>query len=315
MSNIIVNKKKEKKTSNKNKVDNTPKISLDQEYSEKEQYFANAIAEGKDITSELTEYYTKNYEVLDEYYTNNKNKADIYDKYQQINNDTYLKKDIYTENNFCEKCKVNKLFCNNDAIMICPNCLYESTPMIEPEKPSYKDPPTENTSFAYQREKHCEDHLTLLQAKETTKIKPEVIDAVLVEFVKERHTNLADLNLYMVKDYLKRYIKYGFNKYYENAQQIINILSGQRIVIPQEREEAILSVFRIVEKAFDVLCPDDRYNLISYPFVMYKICQMLEFYEYLPYLPQSKTKHNEQCQLWKQMCEHTGLPYIPNFLD
>jgi len=300
------------------------KSSLENDFLKKEEYFQTILENEKDETilsntrKEMYEFYTKNHEILKEYYNNPQDKARIYDNYLELNDPKYIKKQIDSdESNFCNNCNTFKILCNIDALLICPICSTQSSKIIEPEKPSFKDPPHDNY-FAYKRENHFRDHLNRVQAKETTKIPQEVFDAVLYEFSKERYTNLADLDEKKVKSYLKKYIRYGFNKYYENIQQIINVLTGLKpLNIPIEREEKLISLFLKIEKAFIKHCPESKYNLTSYPILIYKECQILGYDEYLPYFvhfteSKSGAKKKEQNEIWKKICEECDLPYYPD---
>ena len=296
------------------------KTSLENEFLKKEQYFVKMLEtetnedKRNEIRKERDEYYIKNYNIFNEYFNDQQGKASKYEKYLELNDESYGKKTIESEEtNFCKKCNTFKIVCNIDAIMVCPVCFEQTNNIIEPEKPSFKDPPHDNY-FSYKRENHYKDHLNRVQAKETTKIKPEVEDVVYYEFCKEQYTNLADLDETKVRAYLKKYIKYGFNKYYENAQQIINKITGIKpLDIPIEREKKLYELFLRIEKAFAKHCPESRCNLISYQFIIYKECEILGYDEYLPYftLLKSNDRKQEQNEVWKKICEDEGLPYYP----
>jgi hypothetical protein len=243
-------------------------------------------------------------------------RADIYEQYL-IETDThhevipqYSKREDY-----CDKCHTYREMITNEAILVCPCCGDEITTLMESDKPSYHDPPHENMYFAYKRINHFKEQLAHFQAKETTKIPQGVFDAILVEFKKEKKTNLALLTRSTVKKYLQKYAHLGYHKYYENINQIICHLNGlQPVCIKPEIEEQLCNMFQKIQEPFEKYCPPDRTNFLSYSYVIYKFCQLLGYNEYLPYfnLLKSKDKLRQQDKIWKNMCADLGWTFYPS---
>src|SRR3990167_5531968 len=219
-----------------------------------------------------THYYIKNGNVLNTYFSNmytskpNLNKVDLLNQYLLNNDKHYIgtteqdKTDI-----FCTKCNVERIINGKNSLYICPECGEEVYSINVSFLQSYKDPPQEHIHFSYERVKHCKDHIARIQAKENTKIPQIICDIILYEFAKERKTNLAELNVTLVQKYLKKYKAYKFNKYCNNARQIINKLNGiKQINIPKEIEDDLLNMFIQIDSIFDKICPKDRSNLITY---------------------------------------------------
>jgi predicted amidophosphoribosyltransferase len=105
----------------------------------------------------------------------------------------------------CPDCGVYRELVTAEALLICPRCGDEIRAIMESDKPSYRDPPHESMYFAYKRINHFKEHLAHCQAKETTKIPQEIYDIILIEFKKEKKTNLATLTPSKVKKYLQKY--------------------------------------------------------------------------------------------------------------
>lgn len=276
------------------------------------------IEKKKIYEDELYDYYIKNNDIFNEYYTNN-NKKDILIKYKEINKIDDYHNIITYDINICYNCNIYKELCNENSILICPYCFEETEILIEPEKPSYKDPPKENNYYLYIRHEHLRDHLEKIQAKENKKIPKEVIAIIYVEYDKENNNNLANLTIKKICTYLKKYKHLGYHKYCENAIQILNIITGIKLIdIPPEREEKILEKFIIIEKAFNDYKNSnsiDRDNLISYPSLIYKICQILEYNEYLPHLLKLikiGTKYKDQNTIWKGICKYADPSLFDN---
>ena len=243
-------------------------------------------------------------------------RADLYEQYLSCTDPHYVGSPQYDkQDEFCQKCGVYRELNSSEALYVCPKCGDEIPIIMESDKPSYHDPPHENMYFAYKRINHYREQLTHFQAIETTKIPQDVYDIILVEFNKEKETNLADLTRTKVKKYLQKYAYLGYNKYYENINQIICHLNGiQLFYMPPEVVEQFCSMFTKIQEPFDRHCPPERKNFLSYSYVNYKFAQLCGYTEYLPYfnLLKSKDKLHEQDKIWKEICYDLGWKYYPS---
>ena len=108
------------------------------------------------------------------------------------------------------------LICNNNA------CGKFITYIVDSSKPNNKEPPNEVSYTAYIRLNHFKEILSQFQAKETTQIPTEVINAIKARIKKERINDLTQLNYDKMRELLR---KLGLNKYFEHIQYI-NSLFG-----------------------------------------------------------------------------------------
>jgi hypothetical protein len=243
-------------------------------------------------------------------------RADLYEQYlvstdphyiMDVDNDTY--------DDYCDKCGEFRELLTMEALLVC-QCGIEVPTIIESDKPSYKDPPHENMYFAYKRINHFKEQLSHFQAKETTRIPDEVYDTILYEFKKEKKTNLSSLTRAKVKHYLQKHSHMGYNKYYENINQILCHLNGIKpLSMGPDVEEQLCNMFHKIEEPFEKHCPSGRTNFLSYSYVIYKFCQLLGYDEYLPYfnLLKSKDKLHQQDKIWKKMCSDLGWKYYSSY--
>ena len=216
--------------------------------------------------------------------------------------------DLFDE---CNKCKVEMLQNNNCGFLICPKCGIVEKIIVDSDKPSFKEPPKEMTSFCYKRINHLNEFLAQFQAKETTDIHEDVYNEILMEIKKERITNMALITPEKMRNLLK---KIGKNDYYEHIPYIINQLNGLPApVIAPEIEEIIRGMFKAIQVPFEKYCPDKRKNFLSYNYVMYKFFELLELDEYLKcfQLLKSRTKLHQQDEIWKKICEDLDWEFIP----
>ena len=212
---------------------------------------------------------------------------------------------------FCSACEVEMTFYQNEALLGCPSCGREEFILIDSEKPSYKDPPREVTYFAYKKINHFNEWLAQFQAKENTDIPQDVIEAVMRELKKERISDPKKLKKDKIREVLQ---KLKFSKMYDHVQQIKNKIQQQMtmLTLSKEMEEKLQHMFKEIQPAFIKYCPANRSNFLSYPYVLYKLCQLLEMDEFLPcfQLLKSREKLYQQDQVWQKICQEMRWEFI-----
>ena len=240
------------------------------------------------------------------------NKDTIYEKYMKMIDKNYIY--INNENidifDSCPKCAVEMLLNNNTGQLICPKCGIMENIIVDSDKPSFKEPPKEMTSFCYKRINHLNEFLAQFQAKETTDIPEDVYNEILIEIKKERIINMAQITPDKMRILLKKIKK---NDYYEHIPYIINQLNGLPApVIAPEIEEIIRGMFKAIQIPFEKYCPFKRKNFLSYNYVMYKFFELLELDEYLAcfQLLKSRTKLHQQDEIWKNICKDLNWEFI-----
>ena len=211
----------------------------------------------------------------------------------------------------CNSCGVEMTFYQNEAKLGCPSCGYEEFILIDSEKPSYKDPPREITYFAYKKANHFNEWLAQFQAKENTDIPSEVVESVLSELKKERISDPKRVKKEKILEILR---KLKLSKMYDHVQQIRNRIQQQMtsLTLSKETEEKLQHMFKEIQPAFIKYCPKGRSNFLSYPYVLYKMCQLLEMDEFLPcfQLLKSREKLYQQDQVWQKICAELGWQFI-----
>ena len=218
-----------------------------------------------------------------------------------------LNDDVYGE---CEDCGSEMFFSSNEALFTCPKCGFQEFVLVDSDKPSYKDPPREVSYYAYKRINHFNEWLAQIQAKESTDILQEVFDAILAELKKERITDIGNIKTSKIREILK---KLKFNKYYEHAPHIMNRINGKNApVITRETEEKLRHMFIEIQPSFQKHCPAGRSNFLSYSYVLYKFCELLELDEYLPNFPILKNRDKLFCQdkIWQCICQDLRWQFV-----
>ena len=161
-----------------------------------------------------------------------------------------------------------------------------------------------------------------MQAKERVETPEWVVEAVRLEFQKNRKT-MAEVNKVRVREYLKKLDKMykdvpcsqKFSTYYEHAPQIVERITGvPPPYLTPEQEAKLQEFFCRLEPAFEA-CPrhikGSRVNFLHYSYVIYKLCELLGYTELLPTLSllKSKARLMQHDLVWSFMMSYLGLPF------
>jgi hypothetical protein len=241
-----------------------------------------------------------------------KSRATIYDKYLLITDGCRLKKSEYSCIKYCNNCNIEKILSATDGMYICTKCGDCEMAIVESDKPNYKDPSKDTSTYAYKRINHFNEWLNQFQAKESTEIPKDVYDKVLIEINRLRITNLASLSASKMRKILK---KLRLNKYYEHIPHIINKLNGlPPPKLTRETERKLRLMFREIQEPFTIYRPKGRKNFLSYSYILHKFCELLELDEFLPCFPllKSHEKLLQQDKVWKKICDHVNWEFYPS---
>tara|TARA_B110000285_G_C15124043_1_gene619030 strand:- start:1780 stop:2934 length:1155 start_codon:yes stop_codon:yes gene_type:complete len=275
--------------------------------------------EQKQQISSSTEYETGSTDALNNFFKIKSNETindGIINKYTQskkntqqywrnVTNEFTNAQDYYVESDTCEYCKLGEMIPQDEeGILICNNnaCGKFVTYIIDSSKPNNKDPPNEVSYTAYIRLNHFKEILSQFQAKETTQIPEEVIDAIKARIKKERITDLTQLNYDKMRELLR---KLGLNKYFEHIQYINSLFGIKPPVMNEELHETLCVLFIEIQKPWAVHCPANRTNFFNYTYTLHQLCVLLDQTQYLPYIPMMKDREKqlEQDMIWKKVCE------------
>ena len=210
----------------------------------------------------------------------------------------------------CESCGNEMIMCLNEANLTCSKCGHQEFILVDSDKPSYKDPPREVCYYAYKKINHFNEWLAQFQAKESTEIPADVYDEILLQLKKERITNMGSLKPTKLREILR---KMKCSKYYEHIPHIINRLNGQNApFMSREDEEKLRHMFREIQPSFKKHCPKGRRNFLSYGYVLYKFCELLEMDEYLSCFPllKNRDKLYLQDKTWEKICGEQNWQFL-----
>lgn len=237
-----------------------------------------------------------------------------YKKYwYNINKEVGTIQDYLIVSDVCEVCNQGELIPQDEeGILICNNesCGQFITYIIDSSKPNNKDPPNEVSYTAYIRLNHFKEILSQFQAKESTQIPDDVIDAIKARIKKERITDMKEINYDKMREILR---KLGLNKYFEHIQYINSLFGIKPPIMNEELHETLCVLFIEIQKPWAVHCPPNRTNFFNYTYTLYQLCVLLDQTQYLPYIPMMKDREKqlEQDMIWKKVCEDLDWQYFP----
>lgn len=238
----------------------------------------------------------------------------MYQEYwRNVNNEFTNPQDYILSCDKCTLCEIGEMVPQDEeGIMICnnPQCGQFITYIVDNSKPNNKDPPNEVSYTAYIRLNHFKEILSQFQAKETTQIPDEVVDAIRARIKKERITDMKQINYDKMREILR---KLGLNKYFEHIQYINSIFGVKPPIMNQELHETLCVLFIEIQKPWAVHCPPNRTNFFNYTYTLYQLCTLLDQTQYLPYIPMMKDREKqlEQDMIWKKVCGDLDWEFFP----
>jgi len=242
-------------------------------------------------------------------YTQSKN---LYQEYwKNVTKEFVNPQDYINSSDVCQSCHKGELVPQDEeGILICNNsqCGKFIVYIVDSSKPNNKEPPNEVSYTAYIRLNHFKEILSQFQAKETTQIPDEVIEAIRARIKKERITDMRIIDYNKMREILR---KLGLNKYFEHIQYINSIFGIKPPVMNEELHETLCVLFIEIQKPWAVHCPPDRTNFFNYTYTLYQLCVLLDQTQYLPYIPLLKDpqKQKDQDSIWKKVCADLDWEY------
>jgi hypothetical protein len=237
----------------------------------------------------------------------------LYHNYwKNVNNEIVDVTKIYYSSDICENCEKGEMIAQEEeGVLICNNkgCGQYITHIVDSSKPNNKDPPNEVSYTAYIRLNHFKEILSQFQAKETTQIPTEVIDAIKNRLKKERIIDTSLINYKTMREILR---KLGLNKYFEHIQYINSLFGIQPPIMDDKLTETLCVLFVEIQQPWSLYCPPDRVNFFNYTYTLYQLCVLLDQPQYLPYIPLLKDREKQKSQddTWKLVCRDLDWEFI-----
>lgn len=268
----------------------------------------NNISKIKDLEKEVlllsqeeNDYFLNTAPILSDYFiledapetieNNEKKKQLLYDYYQILglsipknlsSNKTHSN---YSREYDCENCKgINCMITDNECHS-CDICGYVSRNIFLAATLSFKES-QENVfvdKVAYKRINYFKECLNQIQAKGHNDIPQEILDKINIELEKEKFENMSKFTNKICRNILK---KIGHSKYYEHIPSIVYILNGlPPLCVPKHIEDILIYIFQELQSPYEKFKPSDRKSFFSVNYIFYKMFELLDLPEYLPFFP------------------------------
>ena len=267
------------------------------------------ISEGTNKTIILNNFFNKSNKQNKDSEHIKQSETDMQKYLMNINEGVLNLSNYVVQNDICDLCKQGEMISQeSEGLLICNICGYQKQFLLDYDKPSYKEPPKEVCFYAYKRINHFREIIAQFQAKETTQIPKEVMDNIKAQIKKERIA-ITDIDNIKAKDLLK---KLGYNKYYEHIPFIKDKLGIRPPIMTPELETKLCNLFMDIQQPYAKFCPDDRVNFLNYYYTVYKLCELLEETQFLPFFPMLKDREKriEQDEIWKKICGELNWEFI-----
>jgi hypothetical protein len=216
----------------------------------------------------------------------------------------------------CTQCNAAMVLDSRESSLVCPECATVRPYLGNTEANlSYQEEIAQNvvSSFSYKRLNHFSEWLGSIQARASTEIGQDVIDAIRGEFKKNRASQKKDITPAKVRQYMK---KLNLNKLYEHAHYVATLISGiPAPALEPELETKLKHMFVSIQDPFErAIKGTTRKNFLSYSFVLYKFCELLGRDDLLCHfsLLKSSEKLHAQDMIWKSITTELQWQFIPS---
>lgn len=214
----------------------------------------------------------------------------------------------------CSHCGVDTIryrFCH-----LCPAC-HRSTEAVSSNDRNFKE--YENCDVrgtaSYKRINHFNEWLLRTQGLEQRQVPEKVLNAVRHHLkLTGRPVTPSSSPRAVYMNVRSALVSARYQDFFEHVPQIIHKVVGLAPpkLTPDELT-AVRQVFFDIQAPFDRVKPPKRRNFLSYAYVIYKTCELLEIDRILPFCPLFKSVQNQRNAdaIWKKICKELNYEYIP----
>ena len=205
---------------------------------------------------------------------------------------------------YCEYCSIEMTLESESSSYVCTECGLMEYVLLDEDRMIKEYSP-------YERKNHFKDWLKQIQAKESVEISEEIFDKIVNELRKNKYySNKKNINRNIIQKILK---KLGYSKLYKHTPFIINKITGKPApTISREIEDKFIKMFEMIQEPWEIYKPKGRKNFISYPYILYKFCELLELEYLLDYFPMLDFPNLAiPDKVWKQICSHLKWEFYP----
>lgn len=216
----------------------------------------------------------------------------------------------------CQKCNVPMIVLATEALLGCPKCSNTRLYIQATSSRIAYGEEVEFANFSYKRQNHFQEWLNTFQAKESTEVPEDILELVMNHlYTYKKVTKIKLITQKKVREVLK---DLSLRKYYDHCAQIVARITNQLPprMTPFQAEQVKL-MFSAIQGPFNIHCPPERTNFLSYGYCLYKFCELLGYDEFLPCFPllKGKDKLAAMDKIWKKICMELDWQFIPSVAE
>lgn len=225
----------------------------------------------------------------------------------------------------CDTCGGELEEVHREAYLVCVDCGV-CTPLLQENSvkfASYDQLKNLNVKaqYTYERKSHFKEELEQCQGTEANSIPSKILDAVLLQCMKDKVHTMQGFKKQDMRAILKRI---GLSAYYKHSVKIIQLLGGKTGLNLSRYEKVLYLMFQMIQAPFaeNMHLLDQcrlkavRQNFLNFRYTMRKFLEILKFdreelNDYFPYLKNKKTLETYD-QVWANICEKLQWDFIPS---
>ena len=218
---------------------------------------------------------------------------------------------------FCEPCNRRRVMNVREAYSVCLKCAEMGTGDFEDR--GYREGAQVHTPYLYKKVNHFRDHLSRSQGKQSTEIDPQVLTLIRSELAKRYYSkdSSGQLDFSAVKQTEVKTImkQLEMDKLYNHCTRVWALVTGNTpLQMTAQQEAELLQMFSMIEREWMAVKPTDRKNMLSYKYLINKMCLLLGYDELAAQFPllKSSDKRMYQDNCWKQLCQRVGFAFHPS---
>lgn len=220
------------------------------------------------------------------------------------------------QGDMCEKCNVPMIVLASEALLGCPKCSRTRLYIQATSSRIAYGEEVEFANFSYKRQNHFIEWMNTFQAKESTEVPAEVVQQVMEYLYNVK--KVKDASKIVQKKVREVMKELKLRKYYDHCAQITARITGKLPprMTPFQAEQVKL-MFSAIQGPFNIHCPPERTNFLSYGFCLYKFCELLGYDQFLHCFPllKGKDKLAAMDRIWKKICMELDWQFIPTVAE
>lgn len=202
----------------------------------------------------------------------------------------------------CEGCKSsNVVFDAEQSSVICHDCaltIYKANCSLvgNDDEISY-------ATYTYKRINHFLEWITPFESSEIQYIPPNILQDI--------RSKLNGRSIDDIKRVLKRKEFKDFKELYVDIFCVLH--KREKPMLSSTDRHVLEKMFNDIQIPFTEVCPKNRKNFLSYPYVVYKLLQLLNLNEFIPFISLLKSKNKIMVQenIFRDICKKLNWNFLP----